>query len=489
MSCGAVRYQCSLSVGLNSSSTKRRTKKVDRAPLCAPIGPKAIHLGIRDVRVRASSLTGGRASVGGDRKVASFRSVRCRVAGSNDSVPAGGDATFEQSLFNSVNILLGVGLLSVPYAIAEGGWAALLVLLILGLTTNYTGKILIKCQESQCLLPDDSLEPGCVPLGSYEAVGEAAFGPLGRKIITSVLYTELIGTCGLFFILEGDHISVLLNSGPESKVMIMIASALVMVPTTWFRDLSGLSKLGFLGACASFGMLGVILYTFVSGGGLAGASPEAISSASLVHAGGLPLTFGLLAFVFAGHAVFPNIYISMEDRSRYPELLQRTYVIVGATCAAVGVLGYLMYGDSVADEVTLNLPAGALSTIALMLTVINPLAKFGLTMAPVVRGFDQQFGLEGEDKAMQSIVGRTGLGFFALVLATSVPDFALFMALLGSFLTLTVSIIFPSLCYLKIFGPGLSQQEKWLNYFTVGLGCFCAVSGTTAAITGLQSGT
>jgi hypothetical protein len=160
------------------------------------------------------------------------------------------------------------------------------------------------------LLPDDSLEPGCQPLGSYEAVGEAAFGPLGRKIITFVLYTELIGTCGLFFILEGDHISVLLNSGPESKVMIMIASALVMVPTTWFRDLSGLSKLGFLGACASFGMLGVILYTFVSGGGLAGASPEAISSASLVHAGGCKQpTLSLRASVFVTQNLFNGFVV------------------------------------------------------------------------------------------------------------------------------------------------------------------------------------
>jgi hypothetical protein len=48
---------------------------------------------------------------------------------------------------NSVNILLGVGLLSVPYALQQGGWAGLGVLGILGVTTNYTGKILIRCQR------------------------------------------------------------------------------------------------------------------------------------------------------------------------------------------------------------------------------------------------------------------------------------------------------------------------------------------------------
>ena len=39
-------------------------------------------------------------------------------------------------------------------------------------------------------------------LQSYEDVGQAAFGNKGRAFITAVLYTELIGTCALFFILE-----------------------------------------------------------------------------------------------------------------------------------------------------------------------------------------------------------------------------------------------------------------------------------------------
>ena len=58
-----------------------------------------------------------------------------------------GNSTTEQALANSVNILLGVGTLSVPYALRESGWAGIVVLLLLGATTNYTGKTLIRCQR------------------------------------------------------------------------------------------------------------------------------------------------------------------------------------------------------------------------------------------------------------------------------------------------------------------------------------------------------
>lgn len=36
----------------------------------------------------------------------------------------------------------------------------------------------------------------------YEDIGEAAFGCLGRKIVSSIVYIELLGTCALLFILE-----------------------------------------------------------------------------------------------------------------------------------------------------------------------------------------------------------------------------------------------------------------------------------------------
>lgn len=76
---------------------------------------------------------------------------------------------------------------------------------------------------------------------------------------------------------------------------------------------------------------GVVVYNFVEGGiQLAHTSP--------LHLASLPVTFGLSAFVFSGHAVFPSIYRSMKDRSQYPRMLDTTYAIVGVTGALMGTL-------------------------------------------------------------------------------------------------------------------------------------------------------
>ena len=77
---------------------------------------------------------------------------------------------------------------------------------------------------------------------------------------------------------------------------------------------------------------------------------------------------------------------------------------------------------------------------------------------------------------------RTGLGLGALLLATSIPYFGYFMAVIGSFLTLTVSVIFPSACYLRLYGDTLSKPEKLLNYGVITLGILCACSGTAVSV-------
>jgi len=441
-----------------------------------------------------------------------------------------GNSTTAQAMANSVNILLGVGLLSVPYALQQGGWAGLGVLGVLGVTTNYTGKILIRCQtrgslpasdssfgrdgrrcevndrggagaaargviaddadadamESLSCDWDDPHEPTRRPLLSYEDIGEASFGAAGRNFITWVLYTELIGTCALFFILEGDHLEILFDHA-HTQEWFMCAAAAVMIPTLWLADLSSLSIIGGLGACASLSLVGVVLYELVAVGGFPGSLPPALSTTALVHLNTLPVSFGLLAFVFAGHAVFPAIYTSMRAPEEYDGMLDKTYAIVGATCLLIGGAGYALYGDGVADEVTLNLPAGMASTLALALVTVNPFSKFALTMDPVSRGLEKALGVDidgGGDwgAPLKARLMRTGLGAGALLTAAKVPFFAVFMSLIGSFLTLTVSVIFPSACYLRMFEDELTDSERVANWAIMLLGGFCVVAGSASAI-------
>lgn len=58
----------------------------------------------------------------------------------------GGNVEFVGAVVNVLNILSGVGLLSVPYALKKAGWAGLGVLWLLGIVTNYTGAVRVQAR-------------------------------------------------------------------------------------------------------------------------------------------------------------------------------------------------------------------------------------------------------------------------------------------------------------------------------------------------------
>ncbi|KAL3531801.1 hypothetical protein ACH5RR_005322 [Cinchona calisaya] len=66
-------------------------------------------------------------------------------------------------LIAAINALCGIGILSTPYALKEGGWLSLLILLVFGIITCYSGVLLKRCLERS---------PG---LETHPDIGQAAF--------------------------------------------------------------------------------------------------------------------------------------------------------------------------------------------------------------------------------------------------------------------------------------------------------------------------
>lgn len=96
--------------------------------------------------------------------------------------------------------MMGVGLLSLPFALKSSGWIGLVVLWVMGIATNYTAKALCECADVV-----NQRRGASADIVGYEEIAEASFGRLGRLIISAIIYVELFGTCALLFILEVRH--------------------------------------------------------------------------------------------------------------------------------------------------------------------------------------------------------------------------------------------------------------------------------------------
>ncbi|XP_010257515.1 PREDICTED: vacuolar amino acid transporter 1 [Nelumbo nucifera] len=375
--------------------------------------------------------------------------------------------TFLRTCFNGVNALSGVGILSIPYALAEGGWLSLLLLFLMSIICFYTAILLRRCIDAH------------PHIKTYSDIGELAFGHKGRTMVALFIYLELYLVAIEFLILEGDNLEKLfpttsfrvagLNIGGKQGFIVL--AALIILPTTWLRSLG---MLAYVSAAGVFASIAVVFSVFWAG------AVDGIGfheRGKFLNWAGMPTAISLYAFCYCGHAVFPTLCSSMKDRNQFSKVLLVCFVICTLNYGSMAVLGYLMYGEGVKSQVTLNLPVGKVSShIAIFTTLINPFTKYAIMVTPIVIAIEDLFPCRNKSI---SILIRTVLLISNVVVALTIPFFGYLMAFIGAFLSVMVSLLLPCLCYLKISkasrSPGL---ELVIIVGILVLGSLVAVLGT-----------
>uniref|UniRef100_A0A0D9VB12 Amino acid transporter transmembrane domain-containing protein n=1 Tax=Leersia perrieri TaxID=77586 RepID=A0A0D9VB12_9ORYZ len=353
-------------------------------------------------------------------------------------VPAYQQCSYAQAVMNGINVLCGVGILSTPYAIKQGGWLGLVILCLFAVLAWYTGVLLRRCLDSK-----EGLE-------TYPDIGHAAFGTTGRIAISIILYVELYACCIEYLILESDNLSKLFPNAHltigsmtlNSHVFFAILTTLIVMPTTWLRDLSCLSYLSAGGVIAS--ILVVVCLFWVGVVDHVGFE----NKGTALNLPGIPIAIGLYGYCYSGHGVFPNIYSSLKNRNQFPIGLS-SILFAGAA-----VMGYKMFGESTQSQFTLNLPENL---------VVSKVAVWTTKYANI-------------------IMLRSSLVASTLLIALSVPFFGLVMALVGSLLTMLVTYILPCACFLAILKTKVTWHQIAACSFIIVVGVCCACVGTYSSL-------
>nr|GMC48443.1 vacuolar amino acid transporter 1 [Ipomoea batatas] len=328
-------------------------------------------------------------------------------------VPMPKQSSFGQAVLNGINVLCGVGILSTPYAVKEGGWFGLPILFIFAVLSYYTGILLRSCLDSQ---------PG---LETYPDIGQAAFGSTGRVVISAC--------CVEYIILEGDNLSSLfpnahLNLGGlhlDAHHVFALMATLAVLPTTWLRDLTVLSYISAGGVVASLLVVAALYWAgLVDNVGFESkrTTIESIHSSSCSWS----LCFGIVTLLYAGTAV----------------------------------MGYMMFGDSSESQFTLNMPNNLVSSKVAVWTTVG----------------------QGKSRWIYSIFIRTALVVSSLIVGLLIPFFGLVMSLIGSFLTMLVTLILPCACYLSILRGKISYLQASACVVVMGVGVVSSAFGTYSAI-------
>ncbi|GAB4841889.1 hypothetical protein Ancab_011844 [Ancistrocladus abbreviatus] len=437
---------------------------------------------------------------------------------SGDSVASGCNLT--QTVFNGFNVFVGIGILSVPSTLQEGGWASLVLLIVYAAVSFFTGTLLRKCLDTN------------KDIVTFPDLGEAAFGNYGRFFLSIVFYTELYFCCVEFVVLEADNLAELFPSASLylgglylSPVHLLgVVAVLIVLPTCFLKDYQLISAL------SAFGVLGAILV--VVSLNLVGTMEKIAfdQTSPVIKWSGLPYALGVFGFCYSGHSVLPNLYHSMADKKKFNKALIMIFVLSTSVYMAVALFGFLMFGEDTDSQITLNLPKDAVaSQIALYYITVRfkhsfristfsvimeigrydsiaklliyvfssfsitfqhqycpslTICKYSLLLNPLARSIEELLPQEISDSYWCIIILRTCLVISSVCVAFLVPFFGLVMALTGSLLCLLVSIIMPSLCFVRIM-TDLPSSQITVCYAVAVVGIVLAILGSYSSIYGI----
>jgi amino acid permease len=387
-------------------------------------------------------------------------------------------SSFTQSCFNSVNVLMGIGLISFPFAFYLTGWIVGVIMLVaFALLTMHTAKILGKCMSINNLT-------------NYSEIGYAAFGKKGYIFISLFFSFELFACSVSLIILIADSLVALFPS--LDGTMIKVLSFFFITPLTYPKHLGALAWGSLIGIFAIANLATILFYDGFSKkdypGSLITPAETYLLPVNLMR---VPLTIGILMAGFSGHSVFPTIYHDMREPKKYNSVVNISYTLTLILYFLVAAAGYAMFGENTLPEITQNIAevpvySRFVNRLTIWLMVINPITKYGVNLIPLNANVEQIYGplIDCCSESVREFIrisGRTIISFLVVFVAIVFPEFHQVLCLLGSLFSMIICVIFPCMCYSVLYKGRLSPGETLINNTIIIVSSIIAIIGTVWA--------
>ncbi|PAA52850.1 hypothetical protein BOX15_Mlig006742g1 [Macrostomum lignano] len=364
--------------------------------------------------------------------------------------------------FNVTNLVQGIGIMGVPYAVSRGSWASIGVICLVAALCCYTGCLLVDCLYTGCPRTGRRVRY----LKSYPDVGAMVWPRFGRRAVTIVSVVEMFGGMCLYIILLASTSSSLMKERVPSLNIYhwSCISTYATLPLTFITRMSFISWFSMLAVASLMSsIVSVLVFCFMHFDQLALTNMPGFDPTSF------PVSFGIIVFSYCAHAVFPGIEECMRRPNSYPAMLTVSFGVAAIVKTVMGVMAVLIFGMATEQEFGRNLEVDAdFSFISNSLIFVNVFFSMPLVIFVVIERFDATFlgafhptfHRNGSLHWLWILLTRSLIMTAGLFLSMLVPHFALLMGLVGSFTGTCLCFIFPAWFHLVL-------KRKQLNAFGV----------------------
>eukprot|EP00043_Microstomoeca_roanoka_P008276 m.79723 g.79723 ORF g.79723 m.79723 type:complete len:473 (+) comp14175_c0_seq3:91-1509(+) len=406
-----------------------------------------------------------------------------------------GGTSFAETLTNFLKGNIGGGLLSLPFAFANGGYiGGTVCLLFIAIVCVHCMLLLVKIKKHVCHVEQ-------VGYLSYGQLTARTLGTFGLVTVNAALLVTQFGFCCVYIIFIAQHLQEFSDRFSYQVYALILSPGIVLI--TWIKSYKTIAPTSILANLCTFYSCAVIFaYYFEHLNTRVPAEPDcplddtsstarclfAPQGVSWTGISNLPIFFGNTIYAFEAIGLVLPMEDQMRNRRQFSTVVLIGMTIVVILCMGFGLGGYLLFGDAVQGSITLNLPNQALFSsvkIALCVALFQSIVVQYLPAIDIIEEVTQpmlrsRFASKSARLIAQNAL-RTIITFGMIGLSIAIPHLGLIISLIGSLGSGLLALILPPLMHLIIFKKA-SLWSKAKDVFIIVFGVVGSIAGTYVSL-------
>ncbi|PFX17200.1 Vesicular inhibitory amino acid transporter [Stylophora pistillata] len=197
---------------------------------------------------------------------------------------------------------------------------------------------------------------------------------------------------------------------------------------------------------------------------------------------GFPVAWGIILFSFVCHPYLPGIEETMEKPEEFNSIMNYSFFASAVTKLIYGFIAVLTFRGQTQQEISENLPPGALQNTANALLGLNGMFSYALPLLTLITIIhkaqlsyippcfpDEKHPLTIKERAMIYSL-RAVFVVFTVMVAVLLPQFSLLMAVIGSISGVLLTLVFPCLFDVMLHIEHISTSRYVINLLIVCVG-------------------
>ena len=383
------------------------------------------------------------------------------------------------TFWNICNTIQGLPILVIPYAVRNGGYLAILTLLLVAAASNYTGQTIV-----QCLYETDTRSGKRKRVrNSYADVGNAFLPKIGGHLVLCTQFLELLFVASVYPLLVGELLAKSFPHVAASCWLWTLIGGVLFIPNMFLRNLSQVAWTSILTVLSA-----KVIFVTVLVYGLSQFHKWELSSLENFDASTYPSALGVLVASYLSQPFVSLIEGSMRHKEKFNLTMNLSYGTMTLLNVVVGIVGFVSFQHETAEVITNNLPEGSFRIAVNVMAAVLSFTSYTLPMFTIFEIIEksdlpclpQNFGQSIFSPSV--VVFRLSLISISVIFAATFPAYTYLLAFVGSIAGISLEFIFPPLFHLKIYWQDMTWCNILADTVVVVTGFVVLVSGSLSSV-------